>query len=224
MSQNLKTTLKTQTSTQTQTNVNTDTNITAQIALPQPEVSLPSTTELDLASLALPQNFADLAMVKTESIRIPLSKPGRQMWFSPHPDQKLWMTVAILKDETDSENYVLTENVRNLVQNDWMAKTLVPCITKQGTLMLWPIRMPGADGKLDSWNQSAMQIAMNYGDRWIRVGSNRESGSYEATTPVAEFDVPKWPEDMTEVFRKALKSAMIDSLDHPILKRLRGEI
>ncbi|MCP5428627.1 MAG: hypothetical protein H6966_10220 [Chromatiaceae bacterium] len=178
---------------------------------------------LDLASLALPQNFAELLAVNTEVTSVPVRKPGKQMWFAPHLDKKTWMNMAILKDETDGENYILAPNVRSSVPDDWSAKVLVPCITKQGTLMLWPIRLPGSDGKLDSWNQSALQIAMNYGGRWIRVSSNRESGAYEAVTPITEYEPPVWPDDMPGLFQKALNGVVIDSIDHPILKRLRGE-
>ena len=32
-------------------------------------------------------------------------------------------------------------------------------INRQGVLFLWPIRLPGADGKIDDWSRSAMDAA-----------------------------------------------------------------
>lgn len=38
-------------------------------------------------------------------------------------------------------------------------------------------------------------------------------------------DVPRWPkEPFNELLRVAFKGSVVDSLDHPALKKLRGEV
>ena len=58
-------------------------------------------------------------------------------------------------------------------------RLLVTAINRQGVLFLWPIRLPGADGKIDDWSRSAMDAADEAKSRWVRVTSNMSLGAYE---------------------------------------------
>ena len=51
----------------------------------------------------------------------------------------------------------------------------------QGEIYLWPIRLPDADGKLDDWNQSALDYARQTGI-WQRVAANMHIGEYDQYT------------------------------------------
>jgi hypothetical protein len=60
--------------------------------------------------------------------------------------------------------------------------------------------------------------------RWIRMSSNISLGAYEISVAEAPIPEPVWP-DLP--FREILKIAfgagrLINSLDHPVMKRLRG--
>lgn len=179
--------------------------------------------EIDLAALALPQNFAAMAPVKQAVMAVPIRKPGKQVWFSPHPDSAVRVCVAVLEDEMDREVYVVASPLHDQLEGEWVAKVLVPCVTTQGGPLLWPIRLPDRDGKLDPWNTSALAIADQFAGRWLRLKSNRALGHYDAIAPVSVIPAPEWPTDMAEITRLALKGRVIDSLDHPMLKKLRGE-
>jgi hypothetical protein len=53
-------------------------------------------------------------------------------------------------------------------------------------------------------------------------GQHRRGTYLEA---VAAFPEPQWPDmSLQKVLAMAFKDRFIDSLDHPVLKRLRGEI
>ena len=61
--------------------------------------------------------------------------------------------------------------------------------------------------------------------KWLRVAANMSAGNYEAFEAVAQLGEPQWPDmPFSEVLKIAFKDFMIDSLDHPVLKQLRGEI
>ena len=195
-------------------------NDRAVFELPMPQ----SHTPVNLSDLALPQDFQHLAEVSTEVLAVPLKRPGKQTWFSPHPESALWMSAAIIQDEAEGDAFVVASGLRGELTGEWVPKILVPCLTRQGSWMVWPIRFPGPDGKIDTWNQSALEIAKKYGGKWIRVVSNREIGAYEAASPISPLDPPAWPEDINPILQTALKGNVIDNRDHPLLKRLRGEL
>lgn len=179
----------------------------------------------DLADLALPQNFPGLTETFTENVLVPVSKPNKQLWISPYADREKWMPVAIIEDATDKTSYILTgEMARQLETGEWSPKILVPYITRQGTVSLWPIRLPDSEGKLDTWNRSALSIATANGNQWIRVTSSKEAKGYQTTKPVAAFPPPEWPDDLVSIYQKALAPLIIRNMDHPLIKRLRGEV
>jgi hypothetical protein len=50
-------------------------------------------------------------------------------------------------------------------------------------------------------------------------------GAYEVYEAVANLPEPEWPElDFQEIMEIACKDRFIKSLDHPVIKRIRGEI
>lgn len=188
-----------------------------------PSTSVGGLGNIDLAALALPQDFAAMATVKSAVVSVPIRRPGKQIWFSPHPDPDARVCVAVIEDEQDREAYVVAGSLRDQLDGEWVGKVLVPCITKQGGYLLWPIRLPDQDGKLDDWNTSALAIADRFGGRWLRLRSNRELGHYDAVEPVSVMPAPEWPADIDGIVRLALKGRVIESMDHPLLKKLRGE-
>ena len=59
---------------------------------------------------------------------------------------------------------------------------------------------------------------------WVRLSSNRQTGSYEAMVAKGEIPEPTWPdltfEDILEIAFG--KTHIIDSPDHPALRKLWG--
>ena len=103
--------------------------------------------------------------------------------------------------------------------------TLRLAITRQGDPFLWPLKMPGSNRKADRWFRSAISAANLAEKNWVRVVSNMSNGGYDILKARGNLSEPVWP-DM--IFRDYLELAFrdrrIDSVDHEILKSLRGEI
>jgi hypothetical protein len=58
---------------------------------------------------------------------------------------------------------------------------------------------------------------------WVRVKANTNLGAYEIFKAQAEFGEPEWPDlSFWELIKIAFRDHLIDSLDHPVVKRLRG--
>ena len=59
---------------------------------------------------------------------------------------------------------------------------------------------------------------------WVRVTANMSLSAYEVFEAQAQLSELEWPAvTMGELLRIAFKDRYILSLDHPVLRRLRGE-
>jgi hypothetical protein len=98
-------------------------------------------------------------------------------------------------------------------------------VNRQGVLFLWPIRLPGPDGKRDEWSRTALEAADLARRGWVRVTANLGLGAYDVFTATGTLPDPDWPAlSFRELLRVAFRERFIDSPDHPVLRRLRGEV
>ena len=57
-----------------------------------------------------------------------------------------------------------------------MNATLYTAINRQGVVFLWPVRLPGPDGKVNEWWRSAGEAAELAMTKWVRVKAEHELG------------------------------------------------
>ena len=58
----------------------------------------------------------------------------------------------------------------------------------------------------------------------MRVQANMHLGAYEVYEAADDLGEPEWPEaSFLQILSIAFKNNFIDSIDHHVLKRLRGE-
>jgi hypothetical protein len=182
----------------------------------------------DPAFLGLSQDFAAEANVAKKWDIIKVEKPTKERVFRVHPTMRLKTVLLVLKD--DNETYLVLPQLRRALAGSSLCGeyTLLPYVTKAGTPFMWAIRMAGSDGKWNPWHQSAWQIAEKAKERWTRMESNRDAGIYVAEydmRPVEQQQESAWPDmPFRDWLELAFKGFTIDSLDHPVLKRLRLEM
>ena len=182
----------------------------------------------DLSALRLKQDFASQVGVKTLITTVRVQKPSKEIFVRCHPDEDYRIPTAVieLKDE-NREIYLVAQPLwPDLVEEaTFSPRLLVTSISRQGDLFLWPIRLPGPDGKIDEWNRSALEAADAARDRWVRVRAKMSQGAYEISVATGDIPEPVWPDlSFQEIIKIAFKDRMITSMDHPVLRRLRGEI
>jgi hypothetical protein len=57
----------------------------------------------------------------------------------------------------------------------------------------------------------------------VRVKANINLGAYEMSAAQSVMSEPEWPEvSFQEIIRLAFRDRLITSVDHPVIKRLRG--
>jgi hypothetical protein len=100
---------------------------------------------------------------------------------------------------------------------------LFTAINRQDILFLWPVKLPGTDGRTMRWHTSAAEAAEFAMSNWSRVRANLGLGAYEWGPSEASIPEPKWPDlSFADILRIAFKDKYVSTLDHAVLKRIRG--
>ena len=179
----------------------------------------------DLDSLRLSQDFASSIGLKKLLTTVPVKKPNSQTWVRVHPDEAFRLPTAVLEMKEEKEIYLVDRELWPELGGEIIPKMLYTAITQPGDVFIWPVRMPGEDGRLDDWNESAHRLAKKGMEKWVRVQSNRKLGANEGWEAQGDIPDPEWPDiGFREILSIAFKDRRIQSLDHPILRALRGEI
>ena len=180
---------------------------------------------IDLERLKLTQNFAVNVGVKKALTMVPVRKPNRQEFVRVRPEEDFQYSTGVLELKEEREIYLVDPDLWSVLPGEIVPKILLTTISKQGVLTLWPIRLPGEDGRLDNWNASAMEAAQLAQSQWVRVAANMSLGGYETFIATGDLPEPEWPEkSMQEIMDIAFKDRYINSEDHPVIRRLRGDM
>lgn len=184
-----------------------------------------SSEQLDLTALCLPQNFGAVSGVKKVLTTVPVRKPSNQAFGRVHPSDEWRQSALILQLKEDGDCYFVHPSLYGELASEVRPKMLYTYVTRDGNVALWPVNLPGEDGRLDTWSQSAHEGAKRAETTWVRLVANRTVGAYDIYEASSLTDEPAWPEkSFKEILSLAFKDRLIVSLDHPIVKRLRGEI
>jgi hypothetical protein len=176
-----------------------------------------------LDSLRVAPCGAGDSLVEAVLNHVPVRKPSKEWFYRVHPEHSLDALILELKE--DGETLLVLPSLQGaLLEEKCVAiRTIRLCVNMQGTPFLWPMRMP-AEGRKDAWALSALDAAREAETRWVRMQPDMNLGAYRLFRARAD-DVPRWPkESFQDLLRIGFKGAVVDSLDHPTLKKLRGEV
>jgi len=181
----------------------------------------------DPASLRLSQDYAASVGVKKALLAVPVRKPDKSWFVRVHPDEAYRLQTAVIELKEDRETYLVDRSLWPdlATETTFSPRALFTAMNRQGVLFLWPIRLPGADGKIDEWSRTALEAAELAARGWIRVAANLSLGAYDVMQATGQFSNPQWPQaSFADLLRVAFKGRYITSLDHSVLRRLRGEV
>jgi hypothetical protein len=151
---------------------------------------------------------------------VPVRKPHRQDFIRVHPDKNYRLTAAVIELKEDREFYLIEPRLRAELASEDALCEIFTVINRQGVVFLWPVRLPGPDGRVNHWHSTAKEAAELAMDKWISVRANMDAGAYEIYEALGNLPDPIWP-DVTfhELLKIAFRDRLVDSLDHPLSGR-----
>ena len=177
----------------------------------------------NLDNLRLTQDFVETVGVKKLLTTIPVRRPNPQDFIRVHADPAYREAFPAIELKDERELYVVNRNMQAGLSTECVSATLFTTINRQGVVSLWPVRLPGLDGKTNEWWRSAREAAELAMAKWVRIKANMSLGAYEIFSAASVIQDPTWPElPFNELLRIAFRDRIISSPDHPVVKRLRG--
>jgi hypothetical protein len=194
---------------------------------PKLEIVDPNSDDpFDLAKLRVSQDFLEQTPTKKLLTTIPVRKPGRQDFIRVHSSPAYRALVAILELEEDGEFYLVDLTKVPELRGECFIATLFTAITRSGVVFLWPVRVPASDRRPLEWHVSANTAVEQAMKEWIRLRANMSLRAYEiivADERAGKIPDPNWPElSFQELCRIAFRDRLINTPDHPVVKRLRN--
>ncbi len=187
----------------------------------------PSPDPFDPDSLRLKGDFTAAAGVKKLLLTVSVRKPDKSWFVRTHPDENYSLQTGVIELKEEREMYLVARPLWADLGTEPMfsSRALFTAVSRQRNVFIWPCRLPGSDGKLDEWSRTALEAASLANTKWVRVTSNMSLGAYEVYEATGNLSDPEWPEmPFKELLRVAFKDRIIETLDHPVLRRLRGEV
>lgn len=188
------------------------------------ETSNSSHNEFDFEKLRLSQDFSSEILVKKTIVTVPVRKPNRQEFVRIYPGENGRFQTCVLILKEDRETYLVDRSLWPQLAGEIIPVILFMTINRQGVVFLWPVRLPAENGQHNEWNRSAMEAAIIAESTWIRLAANMSLGAYEIHKAQGEIAEPDWPKlSLEQILHIAFKDRFIRTMNHPVIRRLRGE-
>jgi len=176
-------------------------------------------------SLRLGQDFASSIGVKKVLTTVPCRKPNRHEFVRVRPGEDWRLETALFEDKINRETYLVERSLWSDLAGEVYPHCLFLTVTRQGDVSLWPVKLPGPDGRSNTWNDSALAAAQLAMTQWVRVVANMPAGLYDTLAANGELAEPEWPElTFPEILKLCFRDRFIRDIDHPALRALRGEV
>ena len=176
-----------------------------------------------MASLRLNPSFIETAGVKKLLTTVPVKRPSQQDFFRVHPAPEYRENFALIDLKDDREEFLVHPTILSELTNEATYKTVFTAVNRQGVVFLWPIRLPAPNDRKTEWSRSAREAAELAMTRWVRMKPNMSLGAYDISVAESVIADPVWPElPYAELLKIAFRERIITTLEHPVVRRLRG--
>jgi hypothetical protein len=174
----------------------------------------------DPSSLWVSQDYGQQLPTQKLITTIAVTKPSSQVFFRCHPDNDFHREFNLLHFEEDRETYLVVPSLSILLERHVKQKRLYFCMTKGGSLCLWPV---STNTGQNIWIDSAHQIAKEAQRSWVQLVSNKDLGGYVAAVPETQWPDPQWPDlELSDILEKSFRGRFIDNPEHEVVLKLQG--
>ena len=128
-----------------------------------------------------------------------------------------------MTEDVDGENYLVAPAIVSSLEGDVSPVLLVPYVTRDAQAGLWPLKRDRPGARINSWNASAFEAAKLAEGTWIRLATDMAMQSYNAIKAIGDLGAPQIPsETYGALLERAFGDRVIDTHDHPVIRRLMG--
>src|SRR4051812_25391190 len=167
---------------------------------------------------------AELVAIERVLVRVRVRKPDSQGFFRVHPDPIYRVDTALILLREEREFYYLDPALRSVLGDEAKPYRLYLAVTQGGAVFLWPVRLPGSDGKDNDWWRTARKAAELGMRSWTRIQASESAGEYKIDHARGVLADPEWPDRAPgELLRLAFQDNYIDNVEHPVVRRLWGQ-
>lgn len=180
----------------------------------------------DPANLRLDPNTAAGAIgVKRKIVTMKCGKPDKMEFVRVHPGEEYRINTALIHDKKNSESYVVAPALWSELPDFITLVRLCAAVNRHGTPFLWCATLPDPDGRTNMWHSSMLEAQELAVDSWVRVQADMSAGSYAVFEATGNLPDPQWPDLLfREMLKLTFKANFIDSMNHPFLRELFGEV
>ncbi len=165
-----------------------------------------------------------VAVKKTLVIRVQ-KRVDKTTWFQVCPHAEMHVEGYLLDPGESAEGlfWVSPHILEEIDDSTIRLYELHLCRTKQGgSLFFWAIALPGEEGRDMECNIVRREYAKELG-KWMRLEWNDASRMHDQTIALANWPDPEWPDEpIDNLIRIAFRGRLIESVDHPVVRLLKG--
>jgi hypothetical protein len=180
----------------------------------------------DPSTYKVSQTLAAAAGVKKHLTELAVCTPNKAWWVRRHPDPGYSLMAWVIELKDEQETYLVLPHLWPSLMGEacFKPKMFHLAVNMQGKLFLWGVRRPADDTKEpDRWMRAPLEAVRLAKDKWTRITWNELTREHDVVTCDSEAE-PEWPElPFRELLKLAFKNYVIDTPDHPVLRRLRGQ-
>jgi len=153
---------------------------------------------------------------------LPVRNPGKLEFFKVCDKAGYRAKVCILHDQRNEAIYLVAPALKSALEGDVAIAELVLAGNQDGELFLWLAKAPAFEGEhFGTTRMTAISMAKS---AWVRMRVRADRKGYDVIRAAGSFPDPQWPEKtLDELCRDAFADRFVTALDHPVLRRLRGE-
>ena len=196
-----------------------------EVVTPDPKPNQGPTTSIfaDLDKLRLAVGTCVLGGSAEILTKVPVRKPQKQEFVRVHPDGAMMLATAVYEDKQDREFYFVAPSMMAAMLGETTPVILVTAMNRQKVSFLWPLKVANDNSGGNSWQDTAQQGCDLAKKTWVRLVADMSLGAYRIWAAQGELSEPEWPaKPLNELLEIAFRGRVIESEDHPVVRRLRG--
>jgi hypothetical protein len=185
---------------------------------------LPWTAEADFEALKAPSFLAGPAKPPA-LVKVVARKPKSQEFIRTRPGDAWRGIYGVVRDQRSDTSYVVAPALYHELADELVTSLVVVAVNTAAEAFLWAVPLGDASGRVNPWWESALEGARRAESVWVRLKPDQQAGRYDLREAAYPLPEPQWPAaTFGELFRVAYKDLVIASLEHPLVRKLRGAI